>query len=130
MLCQSLQPCCAVVIQRSPSHQVMTVRRLPDPLRRRLGLGLDAVCRLHQGCATEGFRLEKDHEGDAVLLTPKDLLALGHRVTTKQGGLELTFRDPILGEAVLGMATHGHISNVWDVSVVVLYGLFPDAPAL
>ena len=88
-------------------------------------MGLDAVCRLHQGCATEGFRLEKDHEGDAVLLTPKDVLALGHRVTTEQDGLELTFRDPIFGEAVLGMATHGHISNVWDVSVSNVLWIVP-----
>ena len=44
-------------------------------------------------------------------LTPKDVLALGHRVTTEQDGLELTFQDPIFGEAVLSMATHGHISR-------------------
>ena len=86
-----------------------------DLLLGRVGLGLDAVSRLHQGCGAEGFRLEKDHEANAVLLTPKDVLALGHRVTTEQDGLELTFRDPVFGEAVLGMATHGHISDARDV---------------
>jgi len=62
---------------------------------------------------------------DAVLRTPKDVLALGHRVTTEQDGLELTFRDPMFGETVLGMATHGHISDARDVRVVVLHRRFP-----
>ena len=68
----------------------MSKQLLLDLLLRRLGLGLDAICRLHQGCAAEGFRLEKDHEADAVLLTPKDVLALGHRVTTEQDRGKLT----------------------------------------
>ena len=37
---------------------------------------------------------------------------------------------PSSAEAVLGMADHGHISEARDVSVVVLHGLLPDAPAL
>ena len=81
------------------------------------------------GLRRGGFRLEKDHEADAVLLTPKNVLALWHRVTTEQDGLELTFQSH-LRRGGGGDGGDGHVSEARDVRVVVLGGLFPDAPAL
>jgi hypothetical protein len=60
----------------------------------RVGILIDAVDRLGEHGASEGFGLPQDHNPNAILLAPHDILPVGNGLARAEDGSKRRFRDP------------------------------------
>jgi len=82
---------------------------------------VDAVDGLGEHGAGKWFWPPEDDDPNAILLTPHDILPVGHSIASRENISKRSLRDPIFAHAILRMPAHRDVAKAGHIRKVVFH---------